>query len=340
MRRLQCVQDHLAPEAAGRCAGSAAPASDKGSMAETRAMEAKRCVWSVDVLESILDRETVELKRAAFRIVLADPVLQPTDMDQFEKTAPERREQSTRRLLRFAQLVKGKSEEEELHLIRAVSCVDSGTAIRWFVQRLLWIETIRNQGSAEQIDFWTNGAREYSIVGCFGMTELGSSSHLRGAETESIYDHATRSFRINSPTVTATKIWIGQAGQIATHCIVFANLRVDNKPCGIQLFVVQIRDQRTGLPMPGVEVGDMGPKVGLDGNDNGFLRFSNVVIPYSHMLCRWAKIEPDGQFVEAPLAALAYGSTIAERLVSYYMYDRLSLYSAVMWCLVRRQGME
>jgi hypothetical protein len=41
---------------------------------------------------------------------------------------------------------KGKSEDEEHALIRALSCVDSGTTIRWFVQRLLWIETIRNQG--------------------------------------------------------------------------------------------------------------------------------------------------------------------------------------------------
>jgi acyl-CoA oxidase len=95
------------------------------------------------------------------------------------------------------------------------------------------------------------------------VKEMGSSSHLRGAETEAIYSHSTRTIRINSPTVTATKIWIGQAGQIATHCIVFANLRLEegNKPCGIQLFIVQIRDQRTGQPMPGVEVGDMGPRV-------------------------------------------------------------------------------
>lgn len=301
-------------------------------------MEEKRCEWSVDELELLLDREAVEAKRVAFATVLADPVLGATDMDQFEKTAFERREQSTRRLVRFAELVKGKTEDEEFHLIRAMSCVDSGTTIRWFVQRLLWIETIRNQGSAEQIEFWTNGAREYALVGCFGMTELGSSSHLRGAETEAIYHHATRSFTINSPTVTATKIWIGQAGQIATHCIVFANLKVEGKGVGIQLFIVQIRDQRTGLPMPGIEVGDMGPKVGLDGNDNGFIRFSNVRVPYSHMLCRWAQIDEAGNFIEAPLAALAYGSTIAERLVSYYMYDRLALYSAVMWCLLRRQG--
>lgn len=108
------------------------------------------------------------------------------------------------------------------------------------------------------------------------MTEIGSSSFLRGAETTARYNHSTRSFSINSPTATASKIWIGQAGQIATHCIVFANTKVNDKDCGIQLFIVQIRDQRTGKAMKGVEVLDMGPKIGLDGNDNGCIRFTNV----------------------------------------------------------------
>ncbi len=53
---------------------------------------------------------------------------------------------------------------------------------------------------------------------------------------------------------------------------------------------------------------------------------------------RWASIDANGNFSEAPLAALAYGSTIAERLVSYYLYERLALKTAVLWCMLRRQG--
>ena len=234
----------------------------------TFASERKRCTWDQDSLELLLegDQSIVAGKREAFEILLGDAALEPTDMDQFEKTPFERRAQSTRRLMRFSELLRGKSEEEELALIRACSCVDSGMTIRWFVQRLLWIETLRNQGTPEQIEFWTKGAREFSLVGCFGMTEMGSSSYLRGAETTSHYDHSNGTFTIHSPTTTATKIWIGQAGQIATHCIVFANTIVGGEKVGIQLFIVQVRDQRTGLPMPGIEIGDMGPKIGLDGN--------------------------------------------------------------------------
>ena len=222
MHRLSCLQNHLIPlDSSLASSSSSVPVStsDKGSFEETRAAEKQRCVWKVEELELIVDRNPSdrELQRRAFEIVLKEPLFEATDLDQFEKSTPERREQSTRRLFRFSQLVKGKSEEEEFALIRALSCVDSGTAIRWFVQRLLWIETIRNQGScswggfvhkfylqkgsAEQIEKWTNGARDYAIVGCFGMTEMASSSHLRGAETEAVYNHATRTFRINSPTV-------------------------------------------------------------------------------------------------------------------------------------------
>lgn len=336
MRRLECISGHLVPESTCDASGS----TIHGDFSATFAAERARSVWPVRGLQLVLDggEEEIRLREWAFQVVRNTAGLEALDMDQFEKSPMERREQSTRRLMCFSDLLEGKSEAEELALIRAMSCADSGMTIRWFVQRLLWIETIKNQGTPEQIAKWTNGARSYAIVGCFGMTELGSSSYLRGAETTAHYNHSNRTFVINSPTITATKIWIGQSGQIATHCIAFCNTFVGGQECGIQLFIVQIRDQRTGLPMPGVEVGDMGPKIGLDGNDNGFIRFQNVTINADQMLARWASVAIDGTFQQAPLAALAYGSTIAERLISYYYTDRLAIKTAVTWCLLRRQG--
>ena len=40
----------------------------------------------------------------------------------------------------------------------------------------------------------------------------------------------------------------------------------------------------------GITVGDIGPKFGLSGNDNGFLRFDNYRIPRDHMLMRYAQV--------------------------------------------------
>lgn len=62
--------------------------------------------------------------------------------------------------------------------------------------------------------------------------------------------------------------------QIATHAIIFAELRVNNQShgffsfvdfllLGIQLFIVPLRDPESGQPLPGVNVGDLGPKMVL-----------------------------------------------------------------------------
>jgi len=55
------------------------------------------------------------------------------------------------------------------------------------------------------------------------------------------------------------------------------------KPCGLQLFIVQLRDPKTGAPMPGVSLGDLGSKAGRNGLDNGWIQFSNVRIPRENM---------------------------------------------------------
>jgi acyl-CoA oxidase len=47
--------------------------------------------------------------------------------------------------------------------------------------------------------------------------KLGVSSFLRGLETTATYDKASDEFVIHSPTLTATKWWIGMAGETATH---------------------------------------------------------------------------------------------------------------------------
>ena len=44
------------------------------------------------------------------------------------------------------------------------------------------------------------------------------------------------------------------------------------------------------LNVAGVTVGDIGPKFGNIGNDNGYLRFNNLRIPRENMLMKYAQV--------------------------------------------------
>ena len=61
-------------------------------------------------------------------------------------------------------------------------------------------------------------------------------------------------------------------------CCVFAQLTVNGRWEGPHVFVVRLRDD-AGAIMPGVRIKDMGPKMGLNGVDNGQIWFDRVRVP-------------------------------------------------------------
>ena len=58
--------------------------------------------------------------------------------------------------------------------------------------------------------------------------------------------------------------------------------------------MVPIRDMTTHRTLPGIEVGDIGPKFGFDFKDNGYAIFRNVRINRDQMLKRYIDVEKDG----------------------------------------------
>jgi acyl-CoA oxidase len=65
---------------------------------------------------------------------------------------------------------------------------------------------------------------------------------------------------------------------------VFARCKIGDKDYGVQPFIVQTRCSETHALMKGVEGGDIGPKFGYNGKENGFLRFTHVRIPRRNMV--------------------------------------------------------
>lgn len=70
--------------------------------------------------------------------------------------------------------------------------------------------------------------------------------------------------------------------------VCWAQLHIDDKCHGVHAFLVPIRNKDTHRVLPGITVGDCGPKNGLDGIDNGFMLFHNIRIPYDNLLDKFS----------------------------------------------------
>jgi acyl-CoA oxidase len=170
----------------------------------------------------------------------------------------------------------------------------NGIGIHFF----MFLTFLKGNGTKEQHEKWLDLAMEGKFMGCYCQTELGHGSNLRGIETIATFDKATDEFIIHSPTLTSLKWW--PTGMYAsTHAVVMANLVLDDKVCGVQGFFMQLRDENGNL-MPGVEVGEMGPKIDHKKTNIGYSRFTHVRIPRFNMFSKLFKVTRGGEFIAPP----------------------------------------
>jgi acyl-CoA oxidase len=133
------------------------------------------------------------------------------------------------------------------------------------------------------------------LAGCFAMTETGHGSDVQGLLTTATYDSETDEIVVHSPTPAARKDFIGGAACDARMAAVFAQLHVGDQDHGVHCVLVPIRDEDGGT-LPGVTLSDCGPKLGLNGVDNGRILFDQVRVPRTNLLGRFGDIDDEGRY--------------------------------------------
>jgi acyl-CoA oxidase len=180
-------------------------------------------------------------------------------------------------------------------IMETLSFHDLSMVIKFGVQFGLWGMSVFFLGTERHHKKYLKDIGTLKIPGCFAMTETNHGSNVKGIETTATYDHSNNTITIHTPHDKACKEYIGNAaihGQMAT---VFAKLIIDGTDYGVSAFVVPIRTAG-GKSQPGVKIEDCGPKMGLNGVDNGKIWFDNVIIPAENMLDKFAGIDENGEF--------------------------------------------
>jgi acyl-CoA oxidase len=136
------------------------------------------------------------------------------------------------------------------------------------------------------------------LPGCFAMTETGHGSNVQALRTTATYEPESGEFVVHTPEPEARKDYIGNAARDGRLAAVFAQLVVGGENRGVHALLVPLRDE-DGTVLPGVEIEDCGPKLGLDGVDNGRIRFDHVRVPREALLDRYAQVSADGVYTSA-----------------------------------------
>ncbi|XP_047221568.1 peroxisomal acyl-coenzyme A oxidase 1 isoform X1 [Girardinichthys multiradiatus] len=269
--------------------------------------------FDVEKVTYILDGgpEKTKRRREIESLVFSDPDFNEEDPNFLSRS--ERYDQAIRKSAQMVLKLReyGIADPEEIYHYK--SCVHPGRPSPLDLHLAMFLPTLLNQASPAQMDHFFMPAWNLKIIGTYAQTEIGHGTHLRGLETTATYDPATQEFVLNSPTVSSIKWWPGGLGKTSNYAIVLAQLYTLGNCHGLHAFIVPIRDMTTHEPLPGIVVGDIGPKFGFSEVDNGFLKLENVRIPRENMMMKYSKVEPDGTYVNPPSSKLTYGTMVFVR---------------------------
>ncbi|MFI5690853.1 acyl-CoA dehydrogenase [Kribbella sp. NPDC051586] len=175
---------------------------------------------------------------------------------------------------------------------------DLSLMVKAGVQFGLFAGAILHLGTERHHERYLADAVSGRLLGCFAMTETGHGSNVQALGTTATYDEATGEFVVHTPTKEARKDYIGNAARHGRMAAVFAQLVVGGESHGVHCLLVPIR-AADGTALPGVTLSDCGPKLGLNGVDNGRIVFDQVRVPRDALLDRYAQVDADGNYTSA-----------------------------------------
>jgi acyl-CoA oxidase len=261
---------------------------------------------SVDpkVLQEVLDGRWAHVRRDA-RENLHDPDFLPV----YGESMQEARERVTRAAKKLAESGRvgfgfpkeyGGDDDSggSVSAIEMLAFGDLSLMVKAGVQWGLFGGALQLLGTRKHHDQYLRDVMSFDLPGCFAMTETGHGSDVQQLRTTCTYDPATQCFDLHTPHQAARKDYIGNAAKDGRMAVVFAQLITQGKNHGVHAWLVPIRDEQ-GNPMPGVTIGDDGPKAGLNGVDNGRLTFDHVQVPRDMLLDRYGQVAADGTYTSS-----------------------------------------
>ena len=232
-------------------------------------------------------------------------------------------------------------------LVYTISDDPFPTSLHW----VMFVPNILTLCDEEQQSRWLPLCRDWKMIGCYAQTELGHGSNIRALETTATFlkesDGGAKGgeWIINSPTLTSSKFWPGTLGKTANHAMVIAQLiDAHGKAHGIHNFLVPLRSMEDHTLLPGVETGDIGPKIGYNNMDNGYATFTHVKIPRRNMAMRFASVDEDGNYKKVGSDAASKVAYLTMMQVRAYIIHSsnealaMACTIAIRYSTIRRQG--
>lgn len=322
--------------------------------------ERERSTFSIERLTNLLDggREKTHRRRMLQEAIENDPTgIFRNDLNPYLH----RTERHVRSLAKHVRLVEisrklgigtecgGEiTQSEDWPALTFAVADDLPTSLHW----VMFVPNIISLCDDDQKAQWLPLCRDWRMIGCYAQTELGHGSNVRALETTATFvpEHECGmkggAFRIHSPTLTSYKFWPGTLGRTANHAMVIARL-IDGtgKDRGVHNFLVPLRSMTDHTLLPGVQTGDIGPKIGLNVMDNGFASFDNVLIPRRNMAMRFASVDENGVYTKKTLSdasdKIAYITMMQVRAWicnEAGKYLAIACTIAIRYSAVRRQG--